>query len=273
MMQGAVAREEVELSFKRYILEKTEAFAHEPMEDLYRVNLLGQMLDRYDELQKKGLSADAALQRTLADYADIPAQMRREGFEEAGARRTEARWPQLTEEEAADYVKQSNAYTHKIAMGSALCSACVAPMMLLVALMSIYDKQDVGGMLGCVNMFVMIGMGIYCMVTAKKPKNRDQIRNGRFSLSAALRKKLMKLKELTDEKSRRKKGVGIALLATCCVPIFIGAALDSMWYTPNYPFAILGVGAMFLMIGAGVYEVGVAANEKKPLKDLLKSND
>ena len=100
-MQGAVAREEVELSFKRYILEKTEAFAHEPMEDLYRVNLLGQMLDRYDELQKKGLSADAALQRTLADYADIPAQMRREGFEEAGARRTEARWPQLTEEEAA----------------------------------------------------------------------------------------------------------------------------------------------------------------------------
>lgn len=83
MMQGAVAREEVELSFKRYILEKTEAFAHEPMEDLYRVNLLGQMLDRYDELQKKGLSADAALQRTLADYADIPAQMRREGFEEA----------------------------------------------------------------------------------------------------------------------------------------------------------------------------------------------
>ena len=43
-MQGAVAREEIELSFKRYILEKTEAFAHEPMEDVYRVNLLGQML-------------------------------------------------------------------------------------------------------------------------------------------------------------------------------------------------------------------------------------
>ena len=272
-MRGAAAREDAELSFKRYILEKTEEFAHEPMADLYRVNLLGQMLDRYDELQNKGLSADAALQRTLADYADMPARMRREGFEEAGARRTEARWPQLTEEEAADYVKQSNAYAHKIAMGSALCSACVGPMMLLVALMSIYDKQDVGGMLGCVNMFVMIGMGIYCMVTAKKPKNRDQIRNGRFSLSAALRKKLMKRKEFIDEKSRRKKGIGIALLATCCVPIFIGAALDNLWYTPNDPFAILGVGAMFLMIGAGVYEVGVAANEKKPLKDLLKSDD
>ncbi|MFR3406305.1 MAG: hypothetical protein ACLTV6_07060 [Christensenellales bacterium] len=167
-------------------------------------------------------------------------------------------------------MKQSNAYTHKIAMGSALCSACVAPMMLLVALMSIYNRQDVGGMLGCVGMFGMIGMGIYCLVTAKKPKNRDQIRNGRFSLSAALRKKLMKLKELTDEKSRRKKGMGSTLLATCCVPIFIGAALDSMWYVYNDPFAILGVGAMFLMIGAGVYEVVVASGEKKPLKDLLK---
>ena len=73
-MQGAVAREEIELSFKRYILEKTEAFAHEPMEDVYRVNLLGQMLDRYDELRQKGLSGDAALQRTTADYADIPAR-------------------------------------------------------------------------------------------------------------------------------------------------------------------------------------------------------
>ena len=62
-MQGAVAREEIELSFKRYILEKTEAFAHEPMEDVYRVNLLGQMLDRYDELRQKGLSGDAALRR------------------------------------------------------------------------------------------------------------------------------------------------------------------------------------------------------------------
>ena len=175
MMQGAVAREEVELSFKRYILEKTEAFAHEPMEDLYRVNLLGQMLDRYDELQKKGLSADAALQRTLADYADIPARMRREGFEEAGTRRTEARWPQLTEEEAADYVKQSNAYTHKIAMGTALCSACVAPMMLLVALMSMLRQAGRGRHARLRRTcLVMIGMGIYCLVTAKKPKNRGQ---------------------------------------------------------------------------------------------------
>ncbi|MFR2149425.1 MAG: hypothetical protein ACLS7Z_01985 [Christensenellales bacterium] len=174
----------------------------------------------------------------------------------------------MTEEEAADYVKQSNAYTHKIAMGSALCSACVAPMMLLVALMSIYNRQDVGGMLGCVGMFGMIGMGIYCLVTAKKPKNRDQIRNGRFSLSAALRKKLMARKarrQKARHKRPRQRAAGDVRFADLA-----GAALDGLWGLYSNPFAILGVGAMFLMIGAGVYELTAANGEKKPIKDLLK---
>ena len=275
-MQGAVAREEVELSFKRFILEKTEAFAHEPMEDLYRVNLLGQMLDRYDELQKKGLSADAALQRTLADYADIPAQMRREGFEEAGAHRAAARWPQMTEDEAADYVKQSNAYAHKIAMGSALCSACVAPLMAFTGLMTMINDSlmGVGGTLGLVGMFGMIGMGIYCLTTAKRPKNRAKIRNGEFSLSPRLRKKLMMLKENAEEKARHKRGRGIALLATCVIPIFLGAALDSLGNPQfsNYPLAVIGVAAMFLMIGLGVYDVTAAFGEKKPLSELLNDD-
>ena len=50
-----------------------------------------------------------------------------------------------------------------------------------------------------------------------------------------------------------------------------GAALDGLWrlYSGN-PFAILGVGAMFLMIGAGVYELTAANGEKKPIKELLK---
>ena len=65
MMQGAVAREEIELSFKRYILEKTEAFAHEPMEDVYRVNLFGQMLDRYDELRITPTSPRGCAARAL----------------------------------------------------------------------------------------------------------------------------------------------------------------------------------------------------------------
>ena len=93
---AAVAREEVELSFKRYILEKTEDFEREPMADLYRVNLLGQMLDRYDALRDKGMNAEAALQRTQDDFADIPRRMRREGFEELNAPTSSGRWEQLT---------------------------------------------------------------------------------------------------------------------------------------------------------------------------------
>ena len=74
-----------------------------------------------------------------------------------------------------------------------------------------------------------------------------------------------------DEKTRRRRGKGIALLATCVVPIFIGAALDGVLnLNSSDPFAILGVAAMFLMIGLGVYEVTAAPGEKKPLNELLK---
>ena len=52
------SREEVSLTFKRFILEESSEFASEPMADLYRVSLLGQMLDRYDALLGQGLSAE-----------------------------------------------------------------------------------------------------------------------------------------------------------------------------------------------------------------------
>ena len=273
---AAVAREEVELSFKRYILEKTEDFEREPMADLYRVNLLGQMLDRYDALRDKGMNEEAALQRTQDDFADIPRRMRREGFEELNAPTSSGRWEQLTEDEAAAYVKQSSDYQHRVAMGAALCSACVAPLMAFTGLtMFISDSMaGVGGTLGLVGMFGMIGMGIYCLTTAKRPKNRAKIRNGEFSLSPRLRKKLMMLKEAADEKTRRKRGRGIALLATCVIPIFLGAALDSLGNSQfsNYPLAVIGVAAMFMMIGLGVYDVTAASGEKKSLSELLKDD-
>ena len=92
-----------------------------------------------------------------------------------------------------------------------------------------------------------------------------------FSISPRLRKKLLMLKEAADEKTRRRRGKGIALLATCVVPIFIGAALDGVLnLNSSDPFSILGVAAMFLMIGLGVYEVTTAPGEKKPLNELLK---
>ena len=86
--------------------------------------------------------------------------------------------------------------------------------------------------------------------------------------------KLMMLKEAADEKTRRKQGRGIALLATCVIPIFLGAALDSLGNTQfsSYPLAIIGVGAMFLMIGLGVYDVTAASGEKKSLSELLKDD-
>lgn len=273
---AAVAREEVELSFKRYILEKTEDFEREPMADLYRVNLLGQMLDRYDALRDKGMNEEAALQRTQDDFADISRRMRREGFEELNAPTSSGRWEQLTEDEAAAYVKQSSDYQHRVAMGAALCSACVAPLMAFTGLMTMINDSlmGVGGTLGLVGMFGMIGMGIYCLTTAKRPKNRAKIRDGEFSLSSRLRKKLMMLKEAADEKMRRKRGRGIALLATCVIPIFLGAALDSLGNTQfsNYPLAVIGVAAMFLMIGLGVYDVTAASGEKKPLSELLNDD-
>ena len=273
---AAVAREEVELSFKRYILEKTEDFEREPMADLYRVNLLGQMLDRYDALRDKGMNEEAALQRTQDDFADIPRRMRREGFEELNAPTSSGRWDQLTEQEAADYVKQSSEYQNRVAIGSALCSACVAPLMAFTGLAAMisYTMESVGGTIGLVGMFAMIGLGVYSLTTAKKPKNRAKIRSHEFSISPRLRKKLLMLKEAADEKTRRRRGKGIALLATCVVPIFIGAALDSLGNTQfsNYPLAVIGVAAMFLMIGLGVYDVTAASGEKKPLSELLNDD-
>ena len=58
------------------------------------------------------------------------------------------------------------------------------------------------------------------------------------------------------------------MLANCVLPIFVGAMLDSMW-GGNF-WAIIGVAGMFALIGAGVYEVVMAAGEKKTVRDLLR---
>ena len=97
------------------------------------------------------------------------------------------------------------------------------------------------------------------------------MRQGHFSLSARVRKKLRELQDAVDEKARRRKGKGVAMLSTCVLPIFVGAMLDSMW--GGKVCAILGVAGMFAMIGAGVYEVVMAAGEKKNIRDLLRDTD
>lgn len=241
------------------------------------MNLLGRMLDRYDELLDEGISEGAAVLRVKAEFSDIPQQMREQGFEmlgdgerDAGSGRARDAWPRLSEDEAALYIKESGDRDHKIAMGTALCSACVLPLMLAAGLTEImWGSQDFFMMLGMVGMFVMIGVGCYLFAMAKKPRNRDKIKKGRFSLSAGLRGKLRELREMTREKARRRRAKGIALLVTCIVPIFIGAAFAGS----SNAGPIFGVAGMFAMIGAGVYEIMMGESEKKVMKELLREKD
>lgn len=274
--QGA-AREEATLSFKRYILEQSDAYASEPAADLYRVNLLGRMLNRYDELLDEGISEGASILRVKAEFADIPQQMREQGFEmlgngerDADFSRAREAWPRISEDEAALYIKESGDRNHKMAMGAALCSACVMPLMLAAGLgeMMWGDAEEFFMMFGLVGMFAMIGIGCYLFSMAKKPRNREKIKKGRFSLSPSLRSKL---REMTREKARRCRAKGIALLVTCVVPIFIGAAFAE--FTGGDAWPIFGVAGMFAMIGGGVYEVMMGESEKKVMKELLREKE
>ncbi|MDO5299142.1 MAG: hypothetical protein Q4F18_06910 [Clostridia bacterium] len=271
----SAAREDATLSFKRYILEESSGFEAEPMADLYRVNLLGQMLDRYDELHERGMGETNCVERVKYEFSSIPRWMREEGFTETadiGAQQSVSRWPQLTEDEAAQYIKESNEYLHKQTLGVALCTACVAPMMIMCGVGElVWELEDFSVMFGLVGMFGMIGMGVYTMMTAMKPKNHERIKKGRFSLSARLRKKLTQLSELTAPKVRKRKAKGITMLVLCMVPLFMGTMLEEMWYSDVWP--LFGLAGMFAMIGAGVYEVVMGRDEEKTLKRLLETKD
>lgn len=272
--QQAVA-EETMLEFKRHILNKSSRFASEPMADLYRVQLLGMMLERYDELREKGMGEISALNRTKYEFDDIASRMREQGFEELESSAETAddslsRWPQLSEEEAVRYIHERDAYLHKIAMGSALCSACVAPLMVGAAFVELW-YADAFSILGLVGMFAMIGMGVYAITTAVKPKSDKKIRKGKFSLSARLRRKLEQLHEEAEDKARKRTGKGVAVIVMSIIPMLIGAALSEIWYTDAFP--IFGLAGMFLMIGAGVYELIMTDGEKKSIKRLLKPKE
>ena len=260
------SREEVSLTFKRFILEESSEFASEPMADLYRVSLLGQMLDRYDALLGQGLSEEGAIARVFGEFRDIPARMREEGFTPAGETAS-SRWPQMTEDEVTQYVRESSAVLHRRSLGTALCSACCFPMRIGAALSEMWNT-DVGSFMGLAGMFGMIGLGVYLLTVTRKPRGRDRVKKGHFSLSARVRKKLRELRDAMDEKASRRRGKGIAMLVTCVLPIFVGAMLDEMWAADFW--AILGVAGMFGMIGAGVYELVMASGEKKSIRELLR---
>ena len=156
-------------------------------------------------------------------------------------------------------------------MGSALCSACVAPMMFFSGVAELLNALDAGNMLGLIGMFVMIGMGVYAIVTAAKPRSEKKIRKRQFSLSARLRRMLEQLREEIEDKARKRTGRGVAVIVMSIIPMLVGAMLSEMWYTDVWP--LLGTGGMFLMIGAGVYELIMADGEKKSIKRLLKPKE
>ena len=78
-------------------------------------------------------------------------------------------------------------------------------------------------------------------------------------------------KELAEEKARKKRGRGIALLVASVIPIFLGALMDELWFMwTNDAFAMIGVGIMFVMIGTGVYDLVTAGAQKQAVCELLK---
>ena len=266
--RNKMASDETVLAFKRHILAKSAGFAHEPMADAFRISLLSQMLDRYDELQAKGMGELSCRNRVIYEFDDIAAQMRDMGFEEIEPEEEPlSRWPQLSQQEIEDYIRDRDAYLHKTSLGIMMCTACVTPLMIGAAI-SEFWYNDAFSLLGCVGMFALIGLGVYAMVTAAKPKDEKRIRKGRFSLSTRVRSYLAQLREDTENRARRRKGKGIALIVTSLIPLFIGAAMTEFWWSDGW--AVLGLAGMFPMIGAGVYELVMADGEKKTMKQLTR---
>lgn len=266
-----MAGEETILAFKRHILESTSGFVHEPMADAFRVSLLSQMLDRYDELQAKGTSESSCRNRVIREFDDIAARMMEMGFTQTDSFEDEvnlSRWPQLTQQEAESYIRERDAYMHRTAMGIFMCVACLVPMMVFTAIAEVFWlAEEFFAMLGLVGMFVMIGLGVYAMVTAVKPKSEKRIKKGRFALAGSLRRRLTQVREAIDTKARKRKGRGVAMCVMSIIPVLIGAMLEEMFYVDAWP--MLGVAGMFAMIAFGVYELVMADGEKTTMKRLL----
>ena len=271
--QQAAAREDASLAFKRYILDRSRGFVSEPHADLYRINLLAQMLDRYDELCDAGMSAQECLRQVRREFADIPERMADAGFErtDGSARRADSRWPQLSEADVEQYLSQESVYAHKNALGSAICSACCAPILVGAAFGEVFWRfSDAPAMLGVIGMFAMIGLGVYTFVTAEKPKLHNDVKRRRFSLSGRMRRRIEEMFDTVSVKARKRKAKGIAMFVTCIIPIFAGAMFGELFGGGSDFFPIMGVAAMFGMIGLGVYETVVGAREKEAVKRLLK---
>lgn len=264
--------ERVMPAFKRHILEMSAGFESEPEADLYRINLLGMMLERYDALREKSLSEPVCVKSVMQEFSDIPARMREAGFAENGVHEDTAssRWPMMTEAEVDAYIRESDAYLHRRSMGVGLCTASIAPLMIGAGLSEVF-LSDFFALLGLAGMIAVIGMGVYAIVTAAAPKEEKKIRKGEFSLSARVRRKLASFGDAVEEKARKRKGKGIASIVISMIPMFIGVAFADVFSSDLW--VSLGLAGMFVMIGAGVYQLVLGDGEKKCAARLMKSDE
>ncbi len=262
----AAAREDATHEFKRFILERSRAFESEPRADLYRVNLLSQMLDRYDALREVGTSEALCRQRVRREFEDIPTRMADAGFERAqtAERGRSARFPALSEAETERYIDEEEARAKRIGTGAGLCAACCAPLMAAMGF-SMYISDDMCAGLGLAGMFAMIGLGVYMFATAPKPKLREQLKRERVPLTDRARRAV----EDRRERERKRTAGGIALLVSSIVPFFLCMALGEGIGGENF-FIGVGLAGFFGMIGAGVRELVYASGVKNAIKRLLR---
>ena len=125
--------------------------------------------------------------------------------------------------------------------------------------------------IGLIGMVSMIGMGVYSMVTAAKPRDEKRIKAGRFALGSRVRRKLEALREEIESKARRRKGKGIAAIVLSLIPVLASAVIAEGAYVDAWP--LFGICGMFLMIAVGVYELIMADGEKKTIKRLLDKKE
>lgn len=239
-------------------------FASEPMADVYRVSLLGEMLDRFDELIGQGMTHMAAVSRVQREFINIARRMHDEGFtllNETYGKRS-AVWPNMTEDEAARYIEQSSECAHKKSMGIAMLSGSVG---ILYLALGILGRTPLSSTLGALGMFAAVGVGVYSICAAGKPDDAERVSKGRFSLDPKLRKKLRALKNLQEKKARKRRAKGIAVCAMCLLPAFIAQMLG--FYQAQAE--LFGIAGLFAMVGYGVYEILMANKESKAAGELL----
>ena len=256
------AQRDAELSFKRHILEQSSGFVCEPAADMYRLNLLGMMLTRYDELKDCGLSDLMSLQRTILEYEDIGQRMQEAGFEP----QEEFGEDQLTENEAIQYIEERQRFLNKRMQGVAICVASMMPL-LVMGMIAEFLFSDICYLIGLLASVALVGLGVYMIVSVRKPRDEERVRYGAFSLSVRVRRKMEQYAETVKEKAKKRRGIGVLLMVISILPVILSNVLAEMFLEDAWLLA--GVSGMLVMVAIGIYQICMGQGERKTMNNLL----